>query len=64
MEKLLLTTDEAAEIVGVGQSMLYELMRRGAIESVRIGRCRRIPRDAIVAYVEDLRTHASGYEEA
>ena len=60
--KLLLTPEEAGELIGVGRSMIYELLRCGAIESVRIGRCRRIPSDALDAYVEYLREHASGYE--
>jgi len=36
--KLLLTADEAAEIVGIGRAKVYELLRLGQIESVRIGR--------------------------
>lgn len=62
MNKLLLTADEAAEIIGVGKSKVHELCRTGQIESVRIGRSRRIPRDALGAYVEHLREHRSGYE--
>ena len=62
MNKLLLTAEEAAEIIGVGKSKMYELVRRGAIESVRIGRCRRIPHDALATFVERLRVEASGYE--
>jgi excisionase family DNA binding protein len=61
-EQLLLTADEAAEIVGIGRTRIYDLMRCGAIESVRIGRSRRIPCDALTAYVERLRAEASGYE--
>lgn len=38
MTKLLLTADEAAEIVGIGRAKVYELLRLGQIESVRIGR--------------------------
>jgi excisionase family DNA binding protein len=64
MNKLLLTADEAAEIVGVGKTKMYELIRVGAVESVRIGRCRRIPPDALAAFVERLRDEASGYEVA
>ena len=63
MNKLLLTADEAAEIVGVGKTKMYELIRVGAVDSVRIGRCRRIPHNALAAFVERLRVESSGYEE-
>jgi excisionase family DNA binding protein len=55
VNKLLLTTDEAAELLGVGRTTVYELLAAEQIESVRIGRARRIPRAALVAYVDRLR---------
>ena len=64
MEKLLLTPEEAGDLIGVGRTRVYELLRRGAIVSVRIGRSRRIPHQALVAYVERVRETASGYEVA
>lgn len=36
MDKLLLTPDEAARVLGIGRSKLYELLRAGVVESVRI----------------------------
>jgi excisionase family DNA binding protein len=62
VDRLLLTPEAAAEIIGVGRTKLYELLRSGAIESVRIGRARRIPADALEGYVSQLREDASGYE--
>ncbi len=47
MEKLLLTPDEAADVLGIGRSKLYQLMRAGTVASVRIGSCRRIPAAAL-----------------
>lgn len=64
MDKLLLTAEEAAELVGVGRTKVYELLRVGHIESVRIGRCRRIPLRAVHEYVARLSEEASGYEVA
>jgi excisionase family DNA binding protein len=61
-DKLLLSVREAAEIIAVGRSTMYELLRAGEVESVRIGRCRRVPHSALVAYVERLRGEATGYE--
>jgi excisionase family DNA binding protein len=55
VNKLLLTIDEAAEILGVGRTTVYELLAAERIESVRIGRARRIPRVALDAYVARLR---------
>ncbi|WP_018639793.1 helix-turn-helix domain-containing protein [Parafrankia elaeagni] len=55
MTKLLVTPTEAAEILAVSRSTVYELLAAGALESVRIGRSRRIPRAALDAYVARLR---------
>ena len=53
--KLLLTIDEACERIGVKRSKLYELITSDSIESVTIGRARRIPLDALEDYVARLR---------
>ncbi|WP_131787999.1 helix-turn-helix domain-containing protein [Protofrankia symbiont of Coriaria ruscifolia] len=60
MHKLLLTTTEAAELLGVSRTTVYELLNTEQIESVRIGRARRIPRTALVAYVDRLRGLSGG----
>lgn len=54
--KLLLTIDEACERIGVKRSKLYELITSDTIESVSIGRARRIPVDALEDYVARLRS--------
>ncbi len=56
IERLLLTPEEAAQILNVGRSKVYELVRSGALFSVKIGACRRIPVDALHDYVGSL-TH-------
>jgi excisionase family DNA binding protein len=48
---LLVTPEEAAVILRIGRSTVYELIARGELESVKIGRCRRIPRESLTAYV-------------
>jgi excisionase family DNA binding protein len=53
--RLLLTVREAAELLGVGRSKIYELLAGGILESVKIGRARRVPREAVELYVADLR---------
>lgn len=50
----LLTVEEAAEQLGIGRTSMYRLVRNGGIESVRIGRLRRVPTDAITNYISRL----------
>ncbi|WP_131764618.1 excisionase family DNA-binding protein [Candidatus Protofrankia californiensis] len=60
MTKLLLTPVEAAESLAVSRSTVYELLAVGVLESVYIGRSRRIPRAALDAYVDRLRGGCEG----
>ncbi len=54
-EPLLYKPEQGAEIIGIGRSKIFELIAAGQIETVRIGRSRRIPRQALEDYVERLR---------
>jgi excisionase family DNA binding protein len=58
-EPLLCSPEEAAQLLGVGRSQMFELIGRGEVESVKIGRLRKIPRDAIDTYVGRLRAEAA-----
>lgn len=58
--RLLLKPEEAALVLGVGRSVLYELLGTGRIESVQVGRSRRIPWAALEEYVERLRDEQRG----
>lgn len=51
MDKLLFTPSEAAAVLGIGRSKVYELLSDGQLPSVRIDRCRHIPADELVALV-------------
>ncbi|HET6963166.1 MAG TPA: helix-turn-helix domain-containing protein [Acidimicrobiales bacterium] len=53
--KLLVTPEEAADLLSIGRSKLYELLAAGAVESVRVGTCRRIPVQALEDFVSRLR---------
>jgi excisionase family DNA binding protein len=55
MDKLLLRPEEAAEVLSIGRSRLYELLGSGELVSVRIGTSRRVPAQELVRYVERLR---------
>jgi len=59
MDKLLLTPDEAAHVLGIGRSKVFELLASHQLGSVKIGTCRRIPADALRAYVLTLTERAS-----
>jgi len=52
---LVLTVEEAADRLGVGRTVMYALVSSGAVESVRIGRLRRVPADALVTFLDELR---------
>lgn len=47
----LLDLDETAELLGVSRRTVDTLVHAGEITSVKIRRCRRIPRRALTAYI-------------
>jgi excisionase family DNA binding protein len=51
---LLLTVEEAAAALGVGRSLMFELIAAGEVNTVRVGRLRRIRPEALRAYVDSL----------
>lgn len=55
MEKLLLTPEDAAEVLSLSRTRVYELMVAGLLGSVKIGNARRVPADSLRDYVEELR---------
>jgi excisionase family DNA binding protein len=56
--RLLLRIEEAAERLGIGRSLMYELVLSGKVESVRLGRLRRIPEECLHEHVDRLRSEA------
>lgn len=55
-DRVLLTVEEAAEQLGIGRTTTYALVKTGELESVRIGRLRRVPKTAIEDYANQLIT--------
>jgi excisionase family DNA binding protein len=53
---VLLTVEEAAERLRIGRTTMYALVSSGAVESVKVGRLRRVPVECVDAYVTVLRT--------
>lgn len=56
-ERLLVSAAEASARLGVSRSMVYALMAKGEIESVVIGKSRRIPVQALESFVDGLRSN-------
>ncbi|MFK0288209.1 excisionase family DNA-binding protein [Streptomyces sp. NPDC090499] len=52
---VLLTVEEAARRLRIGRTTCFRLVLAGEIESVTVGRLRRVPADAVPAYVAKLR---------
>jgi len=56
--QIVLTVEQAARLLGIGRTLMFALVKRGEVESVTIGRLRRIPIDALDRYVSSLRAAA------
>ena len=48
----LLKAKDVAEILKVSRAMAYNLMLRGEIPTVRIGKCRRVRPEDLILYIE------------
>ncbi len=59
MEKLLLKPSEVAQILGIGRSLIYELIARREIPSIRLGRCIRIPSESLQRWLKDQECQSS-----
>lgn len=58
LERMLLSPEEAADVLGVGRAKVYDLMSEGRLASIKLGRCRRIPMASIRRLVEPSREPA------
>ncbi len=52
---LLLRIEESAARLRIARTLMYQLVGTGEVESVRVGRLRRIPVACLEEYVERLR---------
>ena len=55
---LLVTIEEAAAMLSIGRTTVYELVWSGKLTPLRIGRSVRFARDQLEAFVADLRADA------
>ncbi len=58
-DRLLLRIEEAADRLGIGRSLMYRLVLSGEVESIRVGRLRRIPVDSLDQAIAKLRAEQS-----
>lgn len=54
----LLTVPEIQQRTQLSRSSVYKLLATGALESIKIGGARRVPEDALEAYIRTLRVAA------
>src|SRR5437867_10769005 len=47
MDKLLVTVEEAADALGIGRSLMFELIGSGEVQSLKLGRRRLVPVTAL-----------------
>ncbi len=63
MEKLAFSIDEATEVLPVSRDLINDLIRTGRLRSVKVGRRRIIPADAIYDFLHPDEK-GSGQEES
>jgi excisionase family DNA binding protein len=54
-EPLAYTVPQAARKLAIGERSMWHLVHTEQVESFKIGASRRIPREALLAYLESLR---------
>ncbi|MGH9116437.1 MAG: helix-turn-helix domain-containing protein [Acidimicrobiales bacterium] len=54
MAPLLLRPEEAAVLLGIGRTRVFDLIRSGELRSVKIGNSRRVSPTALAEFVEGL----------
>lgn len=52
MEPLLIRAEEAAKLLGLGRSKVFEMIAAGELPVVRIGRAVRVPRAQLEHWIE------------
>lgn len=51
-ERLVLTVEEAAQLLGISRGLAYEAVRQGQIPSIRLGRRVLVPRARLLALLD------------
>ena len=53
--RLLYSVAEAASLLGVGRTYMFRLIATGEVESIKVGKLRKIPHDALGRYIDQQR---------
>jgi excisionase family DNA binding protein len=53
-EQILYSVEDAADMLGIGRTFMFQLIATGEINSLKIGRRRKVSRDALDAYIARL----------
>ncbi len=61
--RLVYSVEEAADLLGIGRTFMFHLVATGEIDSFKIGKRRKIPRDALDGYIERLRSEQAAMAE-
>jgi excisionase family DNA binding protein len=59
VEPLLLRADEAAIVLGIGRTKVFEMLASGDLPAIRIGRCVRVPKDRLERWIDEQATTQS-----
>ena len=52
--RLVFSVEAAAELLSLSRTRMFALLKAGQVRSIRVGRLRRIPADALTEYVDQL----------
>lgn len=55
-DRMLLTVEEAADRLCIGRTLMYELIRDGAINTITVGRLRRIEPEALTEFISNRKS--------
>lgn len=55
VDPLVLTVEEAAELLGISRTLAYAKVRDGVLPSIRLGRRLLVPRRRLLEFVEGTR---------
>jgi excisionase family DNA binding protein len=56
--RVLLTVEQAAQRLSIGRTTTYALIKTGQLESITVGRLRRVPDTAVTDYINRLTTQS------
>lgn len=56
----LLDSREVSRVLGIGRTKVFQMMARAELPVVRVGRCVRVPRGALHAWIKDRTVDTNG----